>query len=337
MRLAVRSCRLVGSAESAGTRRASILITLSDRRWVRGQCASIRHALGREHGRLAWAATGRSRRRSSGMAVYAADHGPARTPREAIRLGRAGRRVGREVQRARRREVERTPERAAGRRGPSLPPGRALDVGCGEGADAIWLARNGWTVTAIDISYVAVIRARETAERAGAAVEWVCGDALHKPLPAGSFDLVSMQYPALPTAAGEAAVRALLGTVRPSGLLLAGCHDLSDEHREHMKSQGAGPGGLCRCGRPCPAAGRRIHDRAARGPAAHRPAARYPAHRRRRPARPGAAEAQPGLVFAHAGVRLNGSLHYGLCASAGRRAPQAGGLRGPHGGPRPAL
>jgi len=50
----------------------------------------------------------------------------------------------------------------------SLTPGRALDVGCGEGADAIWLARSSWTVTAIDISDVAVIRAREAAELAGA-------------------------------------------------------------------------------------------------------------------------------------------------------------------------
>lgn len=122
-----------------------------------------------------------------------------------------------------------------------LTPGRALDVGCGEGADAIWLARNGWTVTAIDVSDVALTRARRAAELAGAVVEWVCGDALRAPFPAGSFDLVSMQYPALPKAAGEAAVRALLGTVRPGGLLLAVYHDLSDEHREHMKSQGTDP------------------------------------------------------------------------------------------------
>jgi SAM-dependent methyltransferase len=123
----------------------------------------------------------------------------------------------------------------------SLTPGRALDVGCGEGADAIWLARQGWAVTAIDVSDVAVIRAREAAELAGVVVEWVGGDALRTPFPAGSFDLVSMQYPALPKAAGEAAVQALLGTVRPGGLLLAVYHDLSDEHREHMKSQGTDP------------------------------------------------------------------------------------------------
>jgi len=123
----------------------------------------------------------------------------------------------------------------------SLTPGRALDVGCGEGADAIWLARSGWTVTAIDISEVAVTRAREAAEQAGAVVEWVCGDALQTPFPARSFDFVSMQYPALPKAAGEAAVRALLDTVRPGGLLLAVYHDLNDEHREHMKSRGVDP------------------------------------------------------------------------------------------------
>lgn len=122
-----------------------------------------------------------------------------------------------------------------------LAPGRALDVGCGEGADAIWLAQRGWSVAAIDVSEVAVSRARTAAEAAGAAVEWVCGDALETPFPAGSFDLVSMQYPALPMAAGEAAIRTLLDSIRPGGLLLAVYHDLDDEHREHLKSQGVDP------------------------------------------------------------------------------------------------
>jgi SAM-dependent methyltransferase len=122
-----------------------------------------------------------------------------------------------------------------------MSPGRALDVGCGEGADAIWLARRGWTVTAVDISDVAVRRAQEAADRAGARVEWVCGDALHTAFPRASFDLVSMQYPALPKAAGEEAVRGLLDAVRPGGLLLAVYHDLDEEHREHMKSRGVDP------------------------------------------------------------------------------------------------
>jgi len=123
----------------------------------------------------------------------------------------------------------------------ALVPGRALDVGCGEGADAIWLARRGWIVTAIDISDVALARARVAAESAGAAVEWICGDALRATLPARSFDLVSMQYPALPKAAGEAAVARLLATVRPGGLLLAVYHDLDHDHREHMKERGVDP------------------------------------------------------------------------------------------------
>jgi SAM-dependent methyltransferase len=122
-----------------------------------------------------------------------------------------------------------------------LIPSRALDVGCGEGADAIWLALRGWTVTAIDISDVAVGRARAAAERAGVAVEWVCADALLTPFPPRSFDFISMQYPALPKAGGEAVVRALLDTVRPGGWLLAVYHDLDDDHREHMKARGVDP------------------------------------------------------------------------------------------------
>ncbi|MGO9873077.1 MAG: class I SAM-dependent methyltransferase [Acidimicrobiia bacterium] len=122
-----------------------------------------------------------------------------------------------------------------------LTPGRALDVGCGEGADAIWLARRGWAVTGIDISTVAVRRAREAAELAGVIVEWLSGDALQTRLPARSFDLVSLQYPALPKAAGEAAVRTLLDAVSPGGLLLAVYHDLDDEHHKHMKSRGVDP------------------------------------------------------------------------------------------------
>src|SRR5919107_1021151 len=109
---------------------------------------------------------------------------------------------------------------------------------------AEWDARyreRGWTVTAIDISEVAICRAQEASHPAGASVEWICGDALQTPFPARSFDLVSMQYPALPKAAGEAAVRRLLDTVRPGGLLLAVYHDLDHDHREHMRSRGVDP------------------------------------------------------------------------------------------------
>jgi SAM-dependent methyltransferase len=122
-----------------------------------------------------------------------------------------------------------------------LAPGRALDVGCGEGADAVWLAQRGWAVTAIDVSDVALSRARAAAGRAGVVVDWVGGDALQAGAAARSFDLVSMQYPALLKAAGENAVRTLLDAVRPGGLLLAVYHDLDDEHRAHMKARGTDP------------------------------------------------------------------------------------------------
>ena len=122
-----------------------------------------------------------------------------------------------------------------------LVPGRALDVGCGEGADAIWLAQQGWTVTAIDISAVAVGRGKEASRRAAASIEWVVGDATSDLFPANSFDLVSLQYPALPKAAGTPALRRLLASVRVDGVLLAVFHDLDDHHRAHMKHCGIDP------------------------------------------------------------------------------------------------
>ena len=84
-------------------------------------------------------------------------------------------------------------------------------------------------------------RAREAAELAGATVEWVCGDALQLPVPG---PLVRPRVAAVSGAAqGRRRGRGgtLLDTVRPGGLLLAVYHDLDDEHREHMKSQGVDP------------------------------------------------------------------------------------------------
>ncbi|HWO68465.1 MAG TPA: methyltransferase domain-containing protein [Umezawaea sp.] len=105
-----------------------------------------------------------------------------------------------------------------------LPPGRALDVGCGEGADAVWLAGRGWTVTALDVSRVALERAALHAREAGVEVEWVHAGLVEAVLPAGGFDLVSVQYPALPSSPDHAAERALLTAVAPGGVLLAVYH-----------------------------------------------------------------------------------------------------------------
>ncbi len=79
-----------------------------------------------------------------------------------------------------------------------LEPGRALDVGAGEGADAIWLAEQGWAVVAIDISPVALERGRSEAAHRGAdiaeRITWMHLDALADPLPDGPFDLISLHF-----------------------------------------------------------------------------------------------------------------------------------------------
>ncbi|OKK19480.1 SAM-dependent methyltransferase [Streptomyces sp. CB00455] len=73
-----------------------------------------------------------------------------------------------------------------------LAPGRALDLGSGEGADAVWLARQGWHVTGTDISGVALERAAEHAAEAGVGdrIDWQRHD-FARSFPAGEFDLVS--------------------------------------------------------------------------------------------------------------------------------------------------
>lgn len=105
-----------------------------------------------------------------------------------------------------------------------LTPGRVLDVGCGEGADAVWLARHGWDVTAVEVSGVALERAAGHARDAGVAVHWVHAALTEAVLPTAPFDLVSAQYPALLRTPDAAAERALLAAVAPGGVLLVVHH-----------------------------------------------------------------------------------------------------------------
>lgn len=112
-----------------------------------------------------------------------------------------------------------------------LVPGTALDVGCGEGADAIWLATQGWRVTGLDISEVALARGRRAARSANVDVAFVQGDIGDGDTPArlGRFDLVSVHYPAFRKAAGDPVERALLGAVAPGGTLLVVGHAITPE------------------------------------------------------------------------------------------------------------
>ncbi|WP_205718493.1 class I SAM-dependent methyltransferase [Actinomadura sp. WMMA1423] len=107
-----------------------------------------------------------------------------------------------------------------------LEPGTALDLGCGEGADAVWLARRGWRVTAADISGVALERAARHAEEAGVAdrVDWQRRD-LAASFPEGTYDLVSAQFLHSPAEMPrEEVLRAAAAAVAPGGTLLVVGH-----------------------------------------------------------------------------------------------------------------
>ena len=115
----------------------------------------------------------------------------------------------------------------------ALPAGRALDVGCGDGADALWLADQGWQVTAVDVSRVALDRAATAAAAVGVEVRWLIADIADGP-PAGEvFDLVSAQYLALRHTADDAGVRGLMAAVGPGGTLLVVGHGESSDHEGH--------------------------------------------------------------------------------------------------------
>ena len=107
-----------------------------------------------------------------------------------------------------------------------LPPGTALDLGCGEGADAIWLAGRGWRVTAVDVSATALERAAAHAVSAGVAdrIDFQRHDLGHT-FPTGAYDLVSAQYLQSPVELPrERVLQAAAATVAPGGLLLIVTH-----------------------------------------------------------------------------------------------------------------
>ncbi len=106
----------------------------------------------------------------------------------------------------------------------ALAPGTALDLGCGEGGDAIWLAKQGWRVTAVDVSATALRRAAEHA--GGLDIAWAQHD-LSQTFPTGLFDLVSAQFfhsVVAPPGEREKTLRRAADAVAPGGLLLVVGH-----------------------------------------------------------------------------------------------------------------
>jgi 2-polyprenyl-3-methyl-5-hydroxy-6-metoxy-1,4-benzoquinol methylase len=112
-----------------------------------------------------------------------------------------------------------------------LTPGAALDVGSGEGADAIWLAQRGWKVTGLDLSTVALERAATHAAQQGAEhIEWLQADLLTwEPAP-DRYDLISAQFMHLPNPARDLVFGRLAASVAPGGTLLVVGHHRSDLH-----------------------------------------------------------------------------------------------------------
>ena len=100
-----------------------------------------------------------------------------------------------------------------------LPRGRALDVACGRGRNALHLAANGYAVDAVDISGVALTRARERADAEGVAVNWVEADLEHHVVERGAYDVIVvarfLSRPLIPR---------LVDALRPGG------HILYDHH-----------------------------------------------------------------------------------------------------------
>jgi SAM-dependent methyltransferase len=117
-----------------------------------------------------------------------------------------------------------------------LAPGRALDLGAGDGRNAVWLAAQGWDVTAVDFSRVAFDRGRSLADRAGVEVDWALEDLLSWAPPPRAFDLVCLFFIHLPSDERRAVYARAAEAVAPGGSLLVVAHD-----RTNLERGGPGP------------------------------------------------------------------------------------------------
>ncbi len=117
-----------------------------------------------------------------------------------------------------------------------LRPGRALDLACGGGRNAVWLAENGWTVTAVDFSANALAVARQLAAEHDAEVDWVEADVRSYRPATGAFDLVLVSYLHLPAPERRAVLERAATALAPGGLLVVLGH-----HLENVGTGAPGP------------------------------------------------------------------------------------------------
>jgi SAM-dependent methyltransferase len=114
-----------------------------------------------------------------------------------------------------------------------LAPGRALDLACGEGRNAVWLAERGWQVTGIDYAEVAVERARRLAEQRGVNVELVVGDVLTAPIEDRAYELVLISYLQLTPDERHAILVRAAAALAPGGTFLLVGHELRNHADGH--------------------------------------------------------------------------------------------------------
>jgi SAM-dependent methyltransferase len=105
-----------------------------------------------------------------------------------------------------------------------LPVGTALDLGAGEGRNALWLAERGWSVTAVDFSTVAIGKARAAADHRGVEIDTLVADVLGY-RPQTRFDLVLLAYLQLPVVSLAEVLHLAEAAVAPGGTLLLVAHD----------------------------------------------------------------------------------------------------------------
>jgi SAM-dependent methyltransferase len=126
-----------------------------------------------------------------------------------------------------------TPNRFLVAEAADLPPGRALDLATGEGRNAVWLAEQGWQVTGVDFSRVALAKAEQLAGGRGVDAQWVHADLRdYRPEP-GGFDLVIAFYLQVPQEERRRILRAAAEAVAPGGTLLVVAHDRSNLEHGH--------------------------------------------------------------------------------------------------------
>ena len=109
-----------------------------------------------------------------------------------------------------------------------LTPGRALDLACGEGQNAIWLASLGWTVLGVDYSEVAISKGRARAKRDGVHVELVCADLVSYEPDVSAFDLVLVLYLHIPAHERRSIFQSAAAAVAPGGAFVFVGHDLTN-------------------------------------------------------------------------------------------------------------